>query len=74
MKITISTTIITFESADKDHNRMAVETIAGVVDAFPPKDEDADRTMHRLAGLVDFSQHQVKEYLKKHGESQDMEC
>jgi len=68
MKITISTTVISFESFDKDHHRMAVETIAGVVDAFPPKDESADRTMHRLWGLVQFSQHQVKEYLKKHGE------
>lgn len=67
MKITISTTVITFESFDDTHHRMAVETIAGVTDAFPPKDESADRTMHRLAGMIGFAQHQVKEYLKKHG-------
>jgi len=74
VKITISTTVITFESFDDTLNRMAVETIAGVVDAFPPKKESADRTMHRLAGLVDLAQHKVKEYLEKHGESLDMEC
>ena len=56
MKITISTTIITFEPFDDTHNRLAVKTLAGVLDCFPPKDESGERLMTRLAGMVELAQ------------------
>jgi len=62
MKITINTTVISFEPFDKDHNRLAVTTMAGVIDAFPTKDESGERLMHRLSGLVEVAQAKVTEY------------
>jgi len=56
MKITISTTVITFEPHDEKHNRLAVKTLAGVLDCFPPKDESGERLMTRLAGMVALAQ------------------
>ena len=56
MKITISTTVITFEPHGKKHNRLAVKTLAGVLDCFPPKDESGERLMERLAGMVELAQ------------------
>jgi len=61
MKITIRTVmIVTFKSHDEKHNRVAVETIFGVVDAFPPKDESGERLMERLSGMVELAQHELK--------------
>jgi hypothetical protein len=61
MKITISTTVITFEPHDDLHNRLAVITLAGVLDAFPPKNESGERLMERLAGMVELAQIRRKE-------------
>lgn len=70
MKITIGTTVITFEKQNKDHNRLAVTTIAGVLDSFPPVDEPGSVLMERLAGLVEMSHHKRKEYLEKFPEKE----
>ena len=53
MKITINTTVISFEPFDKDHNRLAVTTMAGGIDAFPTKDESGERLMHGLSVWVE---------------------
>ncbi|MFQ5539219.1 MAG: hypothetical protein ACE5FB_02375 [Candidatus Binatia bacterium] len=74
MKITISTTVITFEEHDEKYNRLAVMNLAGVVDSFPPKDELGDRLMHRLEGMVRHAQHKQKEYLDKFPEGVEREC
>ena len=56
MKFTIGTTVITFEPHDEKHNRLAVKTLAGVLDCFPPKDESGERLFTRLAGMVELAQ------------------